>query len=241
MITIAQVSDIHIGGDNEDCYGVDTRKNFQAICRSIADDSSIDYLFLTGDIAFKEPSDQIFNWAKGQLDTIGKPYFVLQGNHDLLPSFYDIYSEHLLTNTMVERLSDEYFNFVVLDTAKARVTEQMVRLAKEKSVESKTNVIFMHHPPLKAGVRYMDAKYDLKNKENLIEAISENTKNIVFCGHFHCDKIINQKNTCVFICPSTFFQIDQNCKTFKVDSYRSGYRKIVFEKNTFFSTVIYLD
>lgn len=240
MLTIAQISDIHIGGTDENCYGIDTRKNFEKVLNSVSQDVSIDLIILTGDIAFKEPSAEIFIWAKNMLDRVKIPYYVQKGNHDISPFFEQVFGANIINDEILDSLSTDYFNFLSLDTSSGSVPVSQIERARALYSCNKTNVVFLHHPPLLANVVYMDRKYSLQNRSLLLDCFSSKTQNLFFCGHYHCEKTVIQGNNFVFVCPSTFFQIDQNASSFKIESYRIGYRKISFDENVFSSTVVYI-
>ena len=74
----------------------------------------------------------------------------------------------------------------------------------------------MHHPPLHAGVPFMDNQHALKNREEVQSILFEHPFNVnIFTGHYHVEKMIRKKNIVVHITPSCFFQIAQESEEFQ--------------------------
>ena len=78
---IVQLTDLHIGLENEDTYGVDVRHNFLQILDK-AKAQRPDLLVISGDLCYRDGDARIYEWIKGHLDQSGLPYEVMSGNHD---------------------------------------------------------------------------------------------------------------------------------------------------------------
>lgn len=240
MIKIAQISDIHIPNEGEESYGIDTKSNFLKVLDDVKT-RNCSALILTGDLAFSKPSEEIYTWVSEKLIKLSIPYYVMPGNHDqdeLFKRFFE--SNH--PESYLKKISNEFLHFFSLNSASGNVTESMITELTANSEEFKKNIIFMHHPPMNCGVRYMDNKHPLKNSTLLQEAIhSLNNEYIFFCGHYHCSKITAKNKITVAICPSSFYQINQDSENFTIDTYKIGYRIIEIEKDTISFTDMFLD
>ena len=99
----------------------------------------------------------------------------------------------------------------------------------------------MHHPPMEAGVPFMDGKYPLQDMEAVQAVLFEHPHRIaIFCGHYHVEKSLQLRNLNVFITPSSFFQIDQFSPEFKVDHHSIALRVIDVVGGQLRTTVRYL-
>jgi len=121
---------------------------------------------------------------------------------------------------------------IFLDTHRGTMTdEQLSWLSRQIELACRDSLkvlIFMHHPPLEAGVPHMDRKYAFRRPEDFFSAISGNTNcpTHIFCGHYHTEKTIIKEKAAVYITPSTFFEIDQYQDDFAVLDIDPGFRVI---------------
>jgi len=173
------------------------------------------------------------------------PVRVISGNHDdssqLAKSFE---MKGLLQRKELYYLRTETpLPIFYLDTAKGRVSKRQLKWLEEEVLKCiGPIIIFMHHPPLLAGVPHMDKKYALKNRAELQSILLMHSDPIhIYCGHYHVEKLISYHNLVVHITPSSYFQIDQFRDDFAVDHYRIGFRVIDLTSDQVNSTVVYTD
>lgn len=240
---IIQVTDLHVGLANEATFDVDVRANFLGICQKIRE-LSPDYLVVSGDLCFDKADREIYRWLKKHLDSLEITYDLLSGNHDDPGIMAEIFErEHLLQNgTLYYQRQLEGFPYLFLDTTTGIVgKEQLKWLQEALNLQTGPVVIFMHHPPLLAGVPHMDRNYSLKNRDEVMEILLDYDKRIdVFCGHYHVDKTLSVEHLNVHITPSCFFQIDPYKEEFAVDHYRPALREIEVNENRLSHSLIYL-
>ncbi|MBK7870355.1 MAG: metallophosphoesterase [Saprospiraceae bacterium] len=164
---IIQITDPHLGEVGEDTFGVDVRANFQLVLEA-AMQLNPDHLVITGDLCFRHGSAEVYAWVKYLLDSLSVPYDLISGNHDD--------SVQMATSFgLLEYLHDKelyflkYFNDIpvlFLDTAVGQVSlQQKDWLSRQMQTIQQNCIIFMHHPPLLAGVPYMDMNYPLLDCE----------------------------------------------------------------------------
>ena len=81
MKKIIQLSDLHIGEEEEDTFSIDVRANFlKALGNIRALDP--DRLVLTGDLCFRDGDPAIYQWIKSHIDGLPFPVDLISGNHD---------------------------------------------------------------------------------------------------------------------------------------------------------------
>ena len=240
---IIQITDLHIPIPGEDTHGVDVRTNFLKLIEAIPAFKP-DVLVVTGDLCLTEGRREVYEWVKPRFDALNIPYYVISGNHDdpaLLAEVFQV-EEHLQNG----RLFYEEMNFslpmLFLDTTIGVLSEdQLTWLNQKLAILQGPVLLFIHHPPIKAGVPFMDNQYILKNWPEVFSCLEAYQDSVhVFSGHYHTDKTILRGNVAIHITPSCYFQIDQWSQEFKVDHYRVGFREIIIENQTLLSTVKYL-
>ena len=240
---IVQITDLHVGQEGQETQGVDVRANFLKV-RDAVQSLNPDYLIISGDLCFDNGEIPVYNWIKPHLDNLKIPYDIISGNHDdsvMLAEAFGL--EAFLDNKELffhKRLGHKEVLF--LDTSIGIVSEKQLKWLKTKLDSLNQDVIiFMHHPPLYAGVPFMDANHSLQNKPAVQEILFDYEHCItIFTGHYHVEKTICKRNVVVHITPSCFFQIDQHSEKFKVDHHRIGLREISYENGSIMSTVRYL-
>jgi len=238
-LKIIQLTDLHIGDEAEMPFGVDVRQNFLDMLQHITNET-FDHLVISGDICFRDPDASIYEWVKAQLNELKKPYSIIAGNHDSNTLINQIYYQQQASTLYYTRILNGYKIFF-LDSGPGTISQEQLKWFKDELTFNAMNVVFIHHPPLHAGVPYMDSNHGLKNKEEIIRLLNTYTEPIhFFCGHYHLEKTITQNNTHVHITPSLFFQLDERFTDFKIESHRIGYRKIELSGQNLYTSVKYL-
>lgn len=242
-LRIIQVTDLHVGKEGEETFGVDVRDNFLKILDAVNAEQP-DFLVLTGDLCYDVGDVQVYEWMRNKLQTLDFPVHVIAGNHDDT----NLMAEAFGVMDKVE--SDEYyyafsqggFRFLFLDSGKGTChNQQYTWLEGELKNTSEPVLVFMHHPPVYGGVPYMDKNHSFQENDKMQAVLSTYQGNIpVFCGHYHVDKFILKNNLEVHITPSCFFQIDDRFEAFQVDHHKIGYRRLHLDERGVRSTLRYL-
>jgi 3',5'-cyclic-AMP phosphodiesterase len=244
--TIAQITDLHLVHENEKAYGVNVRKNFESILNSIKKEiEQIDHLVITGDICFQAGETSIYEWVKSKLDDLGISYSVIPGNHDdvdIMKRVFKLPDNQSNNKEIYYRKHFEGFDGIFLDTSKEYLSDVQIDWLIDELKDKETQfLVFMHHPPIKAGIQFMDKHHSLQNAERFQKLIASREDHIhVFCGHYHAEKEILEENFSVFITPSAIYQFDQSSEEFLVGSYSVGWRKITCTAKTVNTQVSYL-
>jgi Icc protein len=239
---IIQITDLHIDKENEYPFNIDVRRNFQRILRA-ARQAKVDHLVISGDLCYDIGDVEIYEWIREQLDLTRISYDVIGGNHDDTMLMSEIFGlQHLVTKNelyFAKKLGKATCLF--LDSSRGFHSENQLKWLDRQLKNGNDNfVIFTHHPPVKADVKFMDTKYALQNISEIQEVLFGYRGFInIFCGHFHVEKSIQRDNILVQITPSTFYQLDQSSLDFKVDHHSIAYRLIDISNQSIKTSVKY--
>ncbi len=242
---IIQITDIHIGGEDQYPFGVNLRANFLNILAEV-ERMNPNLLVLTGDFCYKEPREDVYAWIRHQVQALGIPYEIIGGNHDDIRMMtMGILHEDLSNEQSEYYFADELagYHILYLDSASGTISdEQLSWITQEvERADGHDLMVFIHHPPLLAGVPHMDNGYSLLNNQDLLDILQKHTAPVqVFCGHYHVERSVVWKNVMVHITPSLFMQIFPYVEEFAVDHYQIGYRVIDFAEDTIRHSVRYL-
>jgi len=242
---IVQLTDLHIGDEDEYPFGVNLRANLIHVMADV-ERMNPDLLVITGDFCLGDPKFENYLWIQQQLDRSGIPYEVIGGNHD------DI--SQMTTGLIGEDLSteeDEYYfsdlvhdyHILYLDSAKGRLSDVQLDWVRAEIINAKGHplMVFIHHPPVTSGVPHMDRKYPLQNGHQLMEILRTHEGTVqVFSGHYHVDRCVVADNVVVHITPSLFMQLFPYTEGFSIDHYQVGYRVIDFTEKGVQHAVRYL-
>ncbi|MEL7122306.1 MAG: metallophosphoesterase, partial [Bacteroidota bacterium] len=217
---ILHITDLHIGFEGEDTYGVDVRSNFLNLLQRIKEIPS-DHLVINGDLCYRDGQTEIYHWIKEKLSDYPTPISVISGNHDdpvLLAETFDC-THQIHDKELYFQKEIGSWNAFFLDTTHATVSEPQMSWLKEGMGKTAAPIcIFMHHPPTCAGVPFMDNNHKLENMREVMSLFHAHLHPVyVFVGHYHVEKTIHIGNVTVSITPSNFFQMDQYQETFGVD------------------------
>ena len=226
---IIQLTDLHVDLEGENTFGIDIRSNFIDLLQEVVR-LSPDHLVISGDLCLKDGVESIYQWIKSQLEILDIPYDIIPGNHDDIKILSEVFGiQHLVNDEelyFAKKLGKTHCLF--LDSSKGFHSDRQLKWLRRQLQQADDElVIFMHHPPMEAGVPFMDIKYPLQDMEAIQAILFDHPHRIaVFCGHYHVEKSLQLRNVNVFITPSSFFQIDQESADFKVDHHSIALRRI---------------
>ena len=222
---IAHFSDMHVKGDGETAFdGVDTAGALERCVNHINSlDPSPDVVLITGDLAFNgEPNE--YGTLRALLSILDAPSFFIPGNHDdrsniraAFPDLPFIYN----TEEFIQYTVDEYeFRLIGLDTIEPgkehgilcpqRLDWLELQLSKE---QTKQTIIFMHHPPFRTAIEYMDQN-GLANANQFAEIVTRHEQiRLILCGHVHRPICSAVKGVSAIAAPGTAHQISLELRT----------------------------
>ena len=241
---IIQITDLHIGQEGENTYGVDVRQNFTSILEAVKKEQP-DLLVITGDLCLTIGHSATYEWIKQYLDSLNIAYEVISGNHDDARLLATVFGKtaHLHGTELFFKKRIGLKTCLFLDSSIGEISDnQLLWIGKELRELQEDVLIFMHHPPVVGGVVFMEKNYAMRGREQFQSVLFNYEYGItVFCGHYHVEKTICRQNLTVHITPSTYVQIDDKAEQFQVDHYRIALREIDIEKYAVLSTVRYFD
>lgn len=225
---LVQITDLHID-PRDPANGQPALEKFR---RTIARINRFDpaAILITGDFCLDKPRIDIYEAIAAELKSCTCPIYYLGGNHDSVAQMTEIFGlQHLLKQE--ELYYSEWFGdreILFLDTHRGIVSEtQLQWLTAKLAQHDVPMIVFSHHPPLLAGVPFMDNNYPLTNHEQVLNVLRGYDHALhLFCGHYHVERSISVQQTHIYITPSASYQIDALEKEFVRDHDHPGYRII---------------
>lgn len=244
LFRIAHITDLHITPGNQLNNDVDVRLNFTKVLDKVVEEGDINLIVIGGDLGHKETDLEVLQWIKSKLDATGIKYRIIPGNHDESKVLAEVFN---IENEMEDgRLFfwDEldFGKIFYLDTSTGELPMHQLAWVEEECGKSYQKfLLFMHHPPVIAGVPFMDENHALKNM-NQVQKILRNINNIqgIFCGHYHNERTVRLYNHMVMITPSTFAQLDDGKNELKILNTPIGWRKIEWDGSSLNTFVRYI-
>ncbi|MEM1327791.1 MAG: metallophosphoesterase [Bacteroidota bacterium] len=239
---IGLITDLHIGFEDENTYGVDVRSNFEAILQEVQR-NEVNQLVIAGDLCFRDGEEVIYEWIKPKLDATGTPYHVIVGNHDSSSMMNALFGyDDLTDDRLYYKKQWNGWDALFLDSGLKNVDDVQLQWL-EKQIQQSDNriILFIHHPIVYAEALFMDEHHGLDNMQAVQQILAKSWYQIpVFSGHYHTEKIIVKDDFIQYITPSCFFQIDPRVPEFKVDHYDIAHRLIDLGKDSYRTTVRYI-
>ena len=206
------VADPHIAASPTDTHGVDTRANFSRVVQRVRD-LRPDRVVLLGDYSARHPRKADVEWVCSRMRLAEVPFEAIVGNHDTGRHVAEVCGPAggLIGEQLYFRRNFEGMRALFLDTSAGRLdAEQLDWLKLDIAGARGPILVFMHHPPLLAGVPYMDDNHALRDPggELYDTLFSGVTPVHVFCGHYHNARTVSVGPHTVHLCPSTYFQVD---------------------------------
>ncbi len=226
---IVVITDIHIGPSHVMPKGVDIRKRFENSLK-ILEKLDAQALVLNGDLAMEEPSEDIYRYIREKTEEVGIRTFVISGNHDDSPLLAKVFGleEHLHNGELyyeAEVLPGHPALF--LDSALGILSEAQAQWVQDKIRSLRSpRMVFIHHSPVETGVGFMDTNYPLRNNQRLLKILDYAGGALVFCGHYHVDRVISHGSLTVLLTPSLLYQIWPDAKEFGMDERPPGVRVV---------------
>lgn len=213
-ILLAQISDLHVGADEN---GVDPVPRLEAVVEAIRSlPNQPDAVLVSGDLTH-DGGEPEFRLAREVLERLEAPLHVLPGNHDdraLLREVFELRGE-----------GDEPVNYSV-DVGDLRLVvfdsnvpgqdpgrygpEQLRRLDSElRAQRDRPTLLAMHHPPLATGIPEWDAiNLEPGQRQRLAEVVARHPQlRAIVGGHLHRIAASTLAGCPVVSVPSTYLQV----------------------------------
>ena len=243
QLYIAQITDMHITKTDIPFHGVAVRQKFLQVIQ-VLKQRPLDLLILSGDLAADWGEIESYQWIKQQLADFPCPFIVMAGNHDKvanLAQVFELPSTDVVDGMLcfTRRIQDKLLIF--LDSSNYSLpTAQLEWLATQPIDEPA--LLFIHHPPMLCGSRFMDAGYGLRNIEETWATLARFPLiKHIFCGHYHTAKMLQNQGKHIYLTPSTSLQIDTQAIEFTAEHTTPGWRIIIWQDAQVTTFVEYLN
>jgi 3',5'-cyclic AMP phosphodiesterase CpdA len=215
---IAQITDMHIKPEGVLAYKrVDTAGFLaRAVDHILRLDPRPDIVLATGDLV-DAGTDEEYERLRRLLVPLPMPVYLIPGNHDDRAAMRRVFADHayLPREGFIQYVVDEGpVRLIALDTllpgsgSGLMDGERIAWLdARLDEARSKPTLIFMHHPPFKTGIAYMDS-IGLDGTDALADVVRRHPHvERVVCGHLHRSIQSRWAGTVASTAPSTAHQI----------------------------------
>ncbi len=195
---IAQITDLHVVGNGQLCQGrVDTNAQLQeAVAHINRLDPRPDVVLATGDLTDHGTAEE-YEVLRTILTGLRPPVYLIPGNHDHRDVFLDAFADHAYLPrpgaAFAHFAVDEYpVRLVGLDTTVlgephgVMCDERLAWLdATLGAAPQRPTLVFMHHPPFRTGIRWVDAMglHGGRKMEAIVTRHAQVER--IACGHVH--------------------------------------------------------
>ena len=195
---IAQITDLHVVGRGQLCQGrVPTNAQLQeAVAHINRLDPRPDVVLATGDLTEHGLAEE-YATLRAILEPLRPPVYLIPGNHDHRDVFLGAFAEHAYLPRrgapFAHYAIDEYpVRLVGLDTTVlgqphgVMCDERLAWLdATLGAAPDRPTLVFMHHPPFRTGIRWVDAMglHGGRKMEAIVARHAQVER--IACGHVH--------------------------------------------------------
>ncbi len=214
MARIVQLTDLHLtAADGGRSWRADVWGNLRRALKHVRSAlGRVDQLVLTGDLA-SQRRPETYERLREAVDEWADRLRVLPGNHDDREMVRAVFADRLIagsaTLNFVASLGE--FRLIGLDTLRPwRVhgrlgKNQLAWLAAELRKSETPALLFMHHPPIRIGIWWLD-KDLLRDRGALRDLVERSPVRALFCGHVHQEIAGRLGTASVWTTPSTAYQ-----------------------------------
>ena len=197
---VIQITDLHLPGKGDG--GQEAWSEWDKL-RNAVDEAGADLIVNTGDVCRDVPHPEIYERYYEGVNSMSTPVVTLGGNHDAL----EMMEHYESVDMSMER---EGYSLLFLHCEEGRMVEGHKKYFFERLEKSeKPLIVFMHYPPLYAGIRYMDENHAFGEIELFLPALDGARVPVrVFCGHYHTARQIRMGALEVNITPSPYLNIN---------------------------------
>ena len=217
---IAQISDFHVRAHGaESTFGIDNNTNLSAAVAMLNHlDPAPDVVIGTGDLVNRGRPEEYLA-LRDLLAPLDAPIYLIPGNHDTARYLRETFSDHNYLASEGEFLSyvvDRYplrligVDSTLPDAHNGAVCSERLAWLRSKLEEApeRPTLLFMHHPPFKTGIWWMDGIGIVEGVSELRDLLNAHPQvQRIVCGHLHRAVQANLGRTPVSVCPSTSYQV----------------------------------
>jgi 3',5'-cyclic-AMP phosphodiesterase len=212
-VCIAQISDLHIKPPRVLAYGrVDTAKALERCVAALNEfDPAPDFVVISGDLADTPTTDE-YQHLKQLLAPLKLSFAGIPGNHDareLMRAAFPSAAYAFATGALNQKIEVGELDLILLDSSvpgKPHGTLDAATLQwLEQTLASSADrpaLLFLHHPPFKAGIWHMD-RQNLLNADRLAAILKRHPRAcLIASGHVHRAVLTMFAGIPATICPA---------------------------------------
>jgi Icc protein len=230
-VRIAQISDLHIKPPGELAYGkVDTAQALERCVAALNEfDPAPDFVVISGDLA-DTPSADEYQYLKRLLAPLKLPFAGIPGNHDsreLMRAALPSASYAFPAGALNQRIEVDGLDLLLLDSSvngkpHGQLDAPTLQWLKDTlaAAPDRPALLFLHHPPFKAGIWHMD-RQNLHNASELAPIISRHPRvQLIATGHIHRAALTMFAGVATTICPAPNHAVDLDLAKLRVPSFK---------------------
>jgi len=230
MIVI-QLSDPHIVAPGGLLYGrVDTARALERCVAALnVFDPAPDFVVISGDLA-DTPTAEEYQYLKRLLGPLKLPFAGVPGNHDsreLMRAAFPSASYGFVSGPLNQNIEVGGLDLLLLDSSVNRKphgeleapTLDWLDMTLAASPE-RPALLFLHHPPFKAGIWHMD-RQNLLNAHELEPVVRRHPRvQLIATGHIHRATLTMFAGVPTTICPAPNHAVDLDLAELREPSFR---------------------
>ena len=230
-VCIAQISDLHIKRPGALAYGrVDTAKALERCVATLNElTPAPDFVVISGDLA-DTPTAEEYEHLKCLLTPLRLPFASVPGNHDaremMRAAFAGSNYAHR-SGPLNQRVEVAGLDLLLLDSSvpgqphgqlDASTLEWLE--AELASTAERPALLFLHHPPFRAGIWHMD-RQNLFNADALAAVVQRHPRiQLVATGHVHRAALTMFAGVPATICPAPNHAVDLDLAELREPSFK---------------------
>ncbi len=229
-VHIAQISDLHIKPPGSLAYGrIDTAAALERCVAALNEfKPRPDFVVISGDLA-DTPTAGEYQYLQRLLAPLKLPFAGIPGNHDsrelMRAAFPQSYA--FSSGPLNQRVEIGGLDLLLLDSSVPgkphgeldAPTLQWLDAALVASPD-KPALVFLHHPPFKAGIWHMD-RQNLRNAGELAPIIRRHPRvQLIAAGHVHRATLTMFAGTPTTICPAPNHAVDLDLAELREPSFK---------------------
>jgi 3',5'-cyclic AMP phosphodiesterase CpdA len=230
-ICIAQISDLHIKPPGSLAYGrVDTAKALERCVATLNEfDPAPDFVVISGDLA-DTPTAEEYQYLERLLAPLKLPFAAIPGNHDsreLMRTAFPSADYAIASGVLNQKVEVGGLDLVLLDSSVPGKPHGVLDAptlqwldATLAASSARSALIFLHHPPFKAGIWHMD-RQNLLNADELAPIVKRHPRvRLIATGHVHRAALTMFAGVPTTICPAPNHAVDLDLAKLREPSFK---------------------
>jgi 3',5'-cyclic-AMP phosphodiesterase len=230
-VCIAQISDLHVKRPGAMAYGrVDTAKALERCVAALNEFTPApDFVVISGDLA-DTPTAEEYDHLKRLLAPLKLPFASIPGNHDsreMMRAAFPASNYAQSSGPLDQRIEFAGLDLLLLDSSVPGephgrldpATLEWLDATLASSLQ-RPALLFLHHPPFRAGILHMD-RQNLFNADGLALIVRRHPRvRLVATGHIHRATLTIFAGVPTTICPAPNHAVDLDLAELRDPSFR---------------------